>query len=289
MRSSFLCKDFRGPIKVVSSLFCPGALGIFLAVFWGVRVLTPISLFIPLTLIFAACGGDESGGARAITNIQTNSSGTLAIANVPPTVLAFDRSADDENVIIPVARNLPAQQLDVYAEPQLSQDGTQALSFVTGIGIEATFQVQQIGGGTQTIQLPVRMALRARKWDPETETLSAESQIFAPQGMSLDRAQEFTITDPTNTNFVMTGLGMLLKEGKFSKLELKRTALANMMTGGASFGGLSALNKIELPVGWAVVGLIIAVDKASAEYPPKEPYVSDVRMHTGLIMRISEF
>lgn len=246
---------------------------------------TKLSIVSLVLLNFASCGGAESNSSRSVAQFQTNDGGKLYLANVSPVTLAFDRSSQDPNIIEPVSRKLTPLQMEVLVEPELSQDQKMALSFVTGIGVEAVFKVQPIGGEMQTIQLPVRMGLRARRWDPKTETFGSETQVFMAQGMNLDGAQEFAITDPKNPNFVFTGLGMLLREGQFKKLELRRSTLSDLYDSGSDMGGLSASNQVLLPAGWVAVGLIIAVDKANATQPPREPFVSDIVFYSALLTR----
>lgn len=239
-----------------------------------------VILQLGLGLILSACGSETTNDPRLLPSGNNRNSTSLAIYRTEPVIQAFERSDENPNLIVPILRVLHLLGYDQIIQESLTQDQKYSNYLVTGIGLEAGIQVLQ-NGELQTRQMPIRMALRAREWDSKNNTFKSGTQIFGVQGVNLENTQEFSIVDPSTPNFVMTGLGLKLREGKFTKLELKRSSLANLNE--SSFEHLSAANRIELPAGWAAVGLIIGVDRVSATVPVREPFVEDVRIYTGWV------
>ncbi len=226
------------------------------------------------SLLLVACGQESGeGGSSVFGNFSPLIQKSLMLMPNSPIKLGFERSESNPNVIVPANHNLLPYQYDVYVEPQLSADQSEALSLVTGVGVEAVIDTV-VDGQPQAVQMPIRFALRAREWDISTQQFKGETRVFAAQGASLDNSQEFSIIDTQNANHVYTGLGLRLREGRFSKLELARKSLKDFKVG--SQNGLSALNQINLPAGWAAIGIIIAIDKVNPMLPEREPFVEDI-------------
>lgn len=236
------------------------------------------------TLLLSGCGSENPDSNRQNTyqNTAVNQTSLVLLPN-PPTYLSYERSVQNPNVIEPVTRNLEGYQFETLVEEVLSEQRDRSLVFVTGLGIDATISRVTSSGGTEILNLPVRMGIRAREFDTSTGSFRGETRIFAAQGVNLDRAQEFAIVDAHNPNYVITGLGMSLREGTLTNLELRRTNLDGLFSSSSS--GLSARNQIRLPVGWAAVGLIIAVDRYDATTPARDPFIEDVVMYTGVFDR----
>lgn len=245
--------------------------------------LKSLGLLTLLACSVVACGEGESESPLEINSTPTVVDRSLYLAPNPTSSLAFDRSSSDPNLLEPVNRILALGDYNQLVEPLYSQDRTRVENLIIGIGLEAAYQTRDANNQIVSLNLPIRMGIRARQWNSTTKKFGAETRIFKAQGLSLDGAIEFAITDPVNPNIVLTGLGFKLREGQFTKLELKRASIVDVsnQSFGSSFGNLTARSTVELPAGWAAVGLMIAVDKANATQPPRHPFVSDFLIYTA--------
>jgi len=223
--------------------------------------------------ILTSCGGAEDVQSKLLEPTQTVGDRNLYLVPNAPTRLAFERSASNLDMIEPVPRVIDLGDYDQILEPDLSSDRTKVNTAVVGVGLEAQHQ---------DLSLPIRLGIRARQWDPNTRSFGGEARIFKPQGLNLDNAIEVSITSPTNPNILLSGLGLKLREGRFTKLELKRVSLASVTEGQSNSGDeLSASTRVELPAGWAAIGILVAIDRVNSTQPLRSPFVSDFIVYTA--------
>ncbi len=236
---------------------------------------------IVLTITLNACGAETAPRPQIMPNMAPTAT-RLFLQNLPIIQLAYNRSPDNESVIVPVNRTILFHEYETLVEPVLTMNQTEAVSFITGIGLEAGYDTLNDNGQPMVQSLPIRMAIRAREWDPQAQAFKPQTKLFTQQGISLDGSQEFAIMEPYDPNYVFTGLGLRLREGRFTKLQVQRKSLDKIYSNGAF---LDANNSIVLPAGWAMVGLIIAVDRAAPNLPTRDPFVEDIAVFTGHLKR----
>jgi hypothetical protein len=201
----------------------------------------PLYLFVILSL--AGCGVTESEDASPHSIFKASNGGESYLRALPPQYLAFDRSTIDPTLLIPVTRILPFNQYDALIEPQLSSDQTVASSVVTGIGIEARDR--------NNLPLQIRLGILARQFDPNTGTFGSATRVFSAPGEDLTGSQAFYTT--TTITF-MTGLGVRLRDGDVTLLQIQRKSLERLGRDGVM---LDASKKVILDNGWAAIGFQI--------------------------------
>lgn len=267
------------PIEIIEFLcvFC----GILLAIWVRVMVSARFKSLIVITITLNACGAETAPRPQILPNMAPTAT-RLFLQSLPLIQLAYNRSADNESVVVPVNRTILLHEYETLVEPVLTMDQTEAVSMITGIGLEAGYDTLNENGQPMVQSLPIRMAIRAREWDPQAQAFKPQTKLFTQQGISLDGSQEFAIMEPYDPNYVFTGLGLRLREGRFTKLQVQRKSLDKIYSNGAF---LDATNSIVLPAGWAMVGLIIAVDRAAPNLPTRDPFVEDIGIFTGHLRR----
>ena len=267
------------PIEIID--FLRGLPGICLAKLRDVMVYARKTNLVALMIILSACGANQA--PRPILNASSPVQETrIVFESLPMIQLAYNRSSDNQSVIVPVNRTIQMHEYEQLVEPQLTLDQAEVLSFVTGVGIEAGIDTLNENGEQVVQPLPIRMAIRAREWDPVAMAFKPQTKLFTQQGISLDGSQEFAILEAYDPNYLFTGLGLRLREGRFTKLQLQRKTLSSIYDGG---GFMNASTSIVLPPGWAMVGLIIAIDRASPTLPTRDPFVEDIAVFTGHLTR----
>jgi len=271
----------RGPCKICKAIEITHVLSLYGGICLAKHVCVMVSARIKaigfLSLIVSACGS-ENLPPPPLTLSSIGTTTRTFFENLPMIQLAYDRSSSNQNVIVPVNRTLQLNEYEQLVEPHITLDQREALSIITGIGIDAGIDSTNQYGQPTVVPLPVRIGIRAREWDYQAKAFKPTTRIFSPQGMSLDGAQEFSIIEAYDPNYVFTGLGLRLREGRFTALQIQQKSIQNI---GSEGGFMTANNQVILPPGWAMVGLIIAVDKATNDFPTRDPFVDDIAIFTA--------
>lgn len=242
-----------------------------------------ILIFSPLLSGFLVGCGDETMVSPVDLTPLTLNQKVLTFPVVPSYVAAYQRSMANPNIIEPVNRVISLNEYDQVVEPELSADRTTAMSLITGIGVEAVFDGRDSNNNPVEMMLPIRMGIVAREWDEEKKTFKSTTRTFSAQGQDLTRTQSWVFGNDQLPNFLITGMALRLREGRIKKLELRKTRLNNIQQ--PLFGSpMTSQTRVELPAGWAAVGLIIGIDRANMTQPPREPFIEDVMINLGQLI-----
>jgi hypothetical protein len=232
-----------------------------------------LGLVVSLQVFLVACGSADPVKSDPQPIVPTQRT-RLALEALNPIRWAFDRVSPNSTELVQVNRQILLNEYHQLIEPQLSADQSEALTYVTGVGLEAQFNGEA---------LPLRMGLIARQWNADRTEILPETRIFSGTGVDLSRAQQFAIGTSQDSQYVITGMGLRLRDGTATKLELKRVSISGQSTG---FGSLSSSTRVELPAGWVVTGLILAIDQINATTPPRKPFVEDFILYSARLTEI---
>lgn len=244
-----------------------------------------------LAVLLVGCGDESSDSSRTMLESQNVSGESFTIVPVSSYLAAYNRSAEDANVLNPVNRSIALSEYEQLVEPELNGNKSQVNTFITGLGLEATIETQNAAGENVQLQLPVRLGLVARQWDRQKRSFGSATRIFSTQGANLAGAQSFAFGSDADPRIVIAGMGLRLREANLSKLELRRQSLSDLMNEYPSGSPMSALNRVELPVGWAVVGVIVSIDQLTLagstpnRLPVRKPFFEDLLFYLGALQK----
>ena len=215
--------------------------------------------------LLLSCGGAENdlSGERSILYLPSGKVLYLKAQDGIP--IAFDPSASDPNTLVQVNRILALNQYNVLIEPNLSSDKQIVNSVITGIGISA----QDANGANVNIKL----GIIAREFDPATGGFSPTTRVFSAQGEDLANTQQFLTS---NSATLLSGLGVRLRRGKVTQLQIQRKPYTSLSQTGAVIGGSK---QVILPNNWAAVGFMIRF--VSNTTGGEAPFLQDTLLYTG--------
>jgi hypothetical protein len=236
-------------------------------------------LNVAVAVVFVGCGGVEDRRTSQLGTIGADDLRSQRLVGFSPLVYALDPSAADPKILVPVNRTLLSYQYDAIVEPDLTEDKTAYASIVTGIGLSAVDTV----GNT----LGFSLGIEAREYDSKTGSFSSNTKIFAAQGEDISGAQKFLILNSNSPNYLFSGLGLRLRYGKITSLQIQKKSMGDLPYDGASISGSK---KIILPNGWAAVGIHIkfkptipvGVDPATI----KIPFVQDAIFYISQLQKL---
>ncbi|MBN8555798.1 MAG: hypothetical protein J0L93_10165 [Deltaproteobacteria bacterium] len=216
-------------------------------------------------LLLLSCGGVESDSVIERSTVNLPSGRTLYLKAQDGIPIAFDPSASDPNTLVQVSRILDLNQYNVLIEPNLTSDKQIVNTVITGIGISA----QDTAGAAVSI----RLGIIAREYDPSTGGFSPTTRVFSAQGEDLSNTQQFLTS---NSATLLSGLGVRLRRGKVTHLQIQRKPFNSIGQSGSAIGGSK---QVILPNNWVAVGFKI---RFVSNTPGGEaPFLQDTLLYTG--------
>lgn len=224
-----------------------------------------------------ACGSPEGGSSARYGTYQIDSrtQKSYQLKAFSPLSMSVDAvNSQGQFSLVPVVRTLNLFEYDSVIEAEIADDRVSAMSFVTGIALDVV--------DSKGAALGVTLSVEAREFNSQTGQFSGSTRIFAPQGANLVGAQNFTILNSNSPNYVMTGLGLRLKDARVSRLQLARKSLSNLYEDPENLQGAAV---VILPAGWVATGFQIKLAPIVNGSTTTHPYVQDALLSIAQLIQ----